>query len=109
MKQATSASPAAVRFTCRFKAGDKVRVALAFPPGHIRTPVFLRGKTGTVVRDYGAFPNPERLAYGMHGLPAMPLYLVKFDMDEVWGGNGAYGPRDTVTADVYDHWLEPAR
>ena len=54
----------APNFKPRFKAGNPVRVALAFPPGHIRTPMFLRGKTGVVLRDFGAFPNPERLAYG---------------------------------------------
>ena len=90
-----------------FQAGDRVRVALAFPPGHIRTPYFLRGKTGVVVRDYGAFPNPERLAYGMNGLPALPLYMVRFGMDEVWAGNGTYAPVDTVTADIYEPWLTP--
>ena len=72
----------------RFKAGDAVRVALAHPPGHIRTPLFLRGKSGVVLRDYGAFPNPERLAYGMHGLPPLVLYMVQFNMDEGWAGDG---------------------
>jgi nitrile hydratase subunit beta len=99
-KGAASAKP-------RFQIGDRVRVPLAFPPGHIRTPLFLRGKTGVVVSIFGTFPNPERLAYGMQGLPAIPLYMVKFTMDEVWQGDGAYGPKDTVTADIYDHWLEP--
>jgi nitrile hydratase subunit beta len=89
-----------------WRAGDRVRVALAFPPGHIRTPLFLRGKTGVILREYGVFPNPERLAYGMHGEPALTLYMVKFTMDEVWGGAGAYGPKDTVTADIYEHWLQ---
>ena len=91
----------------RFKAGDKVRVAAAFPPGHVRTPMFLRGKTGGVLRDFGAFPNPERLAYGMHGLPAVTLYMVQFTMDEIWAGKGTYGPVDTLTADIYEHWLAP--
>ena len=36
------------------EAGDEVRVALAYPPGHIRTPHFLRGKKGVVLRDFGA-------------------------------------------------------
>ena len=93
--------------TSRLKVGDRVRVARAFPPGHIRTPMFLRGKSGVILRDFGAFPNPERLAYGMHGLPAISLYMVRFAMDEVWHGEGSYGPNDTVTADIYEHWLEP--
>lgn len=92
----------------RFEIGERVRVALAFPPGHVRTPLFLRGKTGVIVRNYGRFPNPERLAYGMHGEPALTLYMVKFPMDEVWDGEGAYEAGDTVTADIYEHWLQPA-
>jgi nitrile hydratase len=92
----------------RFAAGARVRVLEAHPPGHIRTPLYLRGKRGVILRDFGAWPNPERLAYGMHGLPAITLYQVAFTMVEVWAGDGTYGPRDTVTADIYEHWLEPA-
>jgi nitrile hydratase len=89
-----------------FVPGDQVRVRLAFPPGHIRTPYFLRGKRGVVLRDYGAFANPEALAFGGDGLPKRTLYRIKFRMDEVWAGDGVYGCMDTVTADIYEHWLE---
>ena len=92
-----------------FAIGDKVRVAQAYPPGHVRTPGFLRGRTGVVVRHFGAFPNPERLAYGMSGLPLLNLYQILFTMDEVWQGDGDYGPADTVTADVYENWLDAAQ
>ncbi|MAI45582.1 MAG: nitrile hydratase subunit beta [Hyphomicrobiaceae bacterium TMED74] len=90
-----------------FKVGDRIRVAQASPPGHVRTPQFVRGKTGVIIRHFGAFPNPERLAYGMSGLPKLDLFQVKFDLDQVWDGNGKYGPHDTVTADLYENWLEP--
>ena len=89
-----------------FNIGDQVRVAAAFPPGHVRTPAFVRGRSGTIIRHFGAFPNPERLAYGMNGLPKLNLYQVLFTMDEVWQGDGAYAPADTVTADIFEHWLE---
>ncbi len=89
-----------------FAVGDRVRVAAAFPPGHVRTPLFLRGRSGVIIRHFGAFANPERLAYGMSGRPLLNLYQVKFTMDEVWRGDGAYAPGDTVTADIYEHWLE---
>lgn len=88
-----------------------MRVAHAFPPGHVRTPSFVRGLTGTVIRHFGAFPNPSNLAYGMSGLPKLDLYQVAFDMDDVWqqsDGGPAYTAGDTVTADIYDNWLEPA-
>ena len=91
----------------RFNVGDRVRVTHAFPPGHVRAPQFIRGKEGVIVRHFGAFPNPERLAYGMSGLPALDLFQVKFTMDDVWLGDGKYAAADTVTADVYENWLEP--
>lgn len=91
----------------RFGVGDRVRVAYAFPPGHVRAPQFIRGKEGTIMRHFGAFPNPERLAYGMSGRPALDLFQVRFSMDTVWDGEGVYAAGDTVTADVYENWLEP--
>ena len=91
----------------RFVTGDRVRVTRAFPPGHVRTPTFVRGLVGTVVRHFGAFANPSELAYGMSGHPRLDLYQVAFDMDEVWADGGAYATGDSVTADIYDNWLEP--
>ena len=32
--------------------GDRVRVREDFPPGHIRTPVYVRGKEGVVTRGF---------------------------------------------------------
>ena len=42
-------------------------------PAHIRTPHYLRGRNGTVVRRLGAFPNPEDLAFGRPADAARPL------------------------------------
>jgi nitrile hydratase subunit beta len=88
-----------------FLVGDRVRVRTDSPSGHMRTPSYIRGKTGIVSRLHGAFRNPEQLAYGRDGLPKMPLYLVTFDAAHVWGDE-ARG--DTVAVDIYEHWLEPA-
>ena len=56
-----------------FAAGARVRVKDDWPetrgPVHIRTPHYLRGMRGTVVRGLGAFPNPEDLAFAR---PAEP-------------------------------------
>lgn len=83
-----------------------LRVRRDMPPGHVRTPAYLRGKIGWVERALGPFPNPEQLAYG---LPAQPLTLmrVRFAMTEVWGDE-ADAPHDTIDAEIYSHWLEPA-
>jgi len=80
-----------------------VRVRDDMPPGHVRTPAYLRGKTGTVERILGPFPNPEQLAYGLKG-EALPLYRVRFEMRDVWGAD-AENPTDTLEAEIYAHWL----
>ena len=47
-------------------------------PCHIRTPHYLRGRSGTVVRHLGDFPNPEDLAFARPA-PRLPLYHVAFE------------------------------
>ena len=93
--------------TARFAVGDEVRVRQAYPPGHVRTPYFIRGKRGRVTRVIGAFANPEELAYGRNGLPKQPLYWVQFPQTNLWPGY-AGGEADSAVIDVYEHWLEPA-
>jgi nitrile hydratase len=91
----------------RFNIGDKVRVRRADPPGHRRTPLYIRGKQGVIERVCGAFPNPEELAYGFDGKPARVLYRVRFMQREVWPNYR--GPsQDTLELEIYEHWLEPA-
>ena len=91
----------------KFKPGDRVKVLKAYPPGHIRTPHYVRGCTGEVERVCGAFPNPEELAMMRSGLPAQPLYRVRFLQREVWPGY-AGNPRDVLEVEVFEHWLDPA-
>ena len=59
--------------------GDRqfMRVRSDMPPGHVRTPAYLRGKVGWVERVLGPFPNPEQLAYGLPG-DDMPLMRIRF-------------------------------
>ena len=91
----------------RFNVGDPVRVRLAFPPGHIRTPFYIRGCVGEVERICGAFPNPEELAQMRSGEPKQPLYRVRFRQKDVWPDyRGA--DADVVEVEIYQHWLEAA-
>jgi hypothetical protein len=90
----------------RFKAGDKVSVRMEDRPGHIRTPWYIRGKTGRVERVHGEFLNPESLAFGGDGLPKRPLYLVAFNQTDVW--ENVRASKDKVLVDIYEHWLDPA-
>ena len=85
---------------------QRVRVARHMPPGHVRTPAYVRGCVGTIERSLGPFPNPEARAYGLPGAPA-PLHRVRFRMDTLWGAD-AERPDDTVEVEIYAHWLEPA-
>ena len=88
----------------RLSPGAVVRVRADYPPGHIRTPVYLRGKQGVVQRYFGAFENPERLAYNLTG-PKKDLYKVRFRAADLWPDYQG-SPKDVIEADIYDHWLE---
>ena len=81
-------------------------VRRAYPPGHIRTPWYIRGKTGVVERICGDFGNPEELAYGRDGKPKQTLYRVRFMQNEVWE-DYTENPSDTVDIEIFEHWLEP--
>ncbi|MGQ0655299.1 MAG: SH3-like domain-containing protein [Betaproteobacteria bacterium] len=91
----------------RYKPGQRVKVLKAYPPGHIRTPHYIRGCTGEVERICGAFPNPEELAQMRDGLPAQPLYRVRFRQKDVWP-DYAGADADVLEIEIYQHWLEPA-
>lgn len=84
--------------------GDRVRVRDDYPPGHIRTPVYVRGKEGVVTKSFGAFPNPEQLAIGRDGLPKKTLYEVRFRQIDLWP-DYAGSLYDTLDIDIYEHWL----
>ena len=91
----------------RFKPGDHVLVRVSNPPTHYRTPMYVQGKTGMVDSLWGAFPNPESLAYGGDGSPRQPLYRVEFAQKDLW--DNYRGPEtDKLLIDIYQHWLEPA-
>lgn len=91
-----------------FQPGARVRVRDDWPerrgPCHIRTPHYLRGRTGTVERLLGRFANPEDLAFGRPA-PARALYHVLFDQPPIWDEGR---PGDEVLVEIFEHWLEPA-
>ncbi len=82
----------------------KVRVHDRWPPGHIRTPAYIRGKVGCVERNLGPFNNPEQNAYRLDP-DQHDLVRVRFTMDELWGTDAEH-PTDTIEVEVYSHWLE---
>jgi nitrile hydratase len=89
----------------RFSAGQTVRVLPGIAPGHIRTPWYCRGKTGRIERICGAFGNPEELAFNRRDGADVPLYRVRFTMEEIWGADSERAG-DTVDIEIFEHWLE---
>ena len=89
-----------------FTTGDWVEVHQGIPPGHRRTPAYIRGKRGVVERICGSFPNPEELAYGFDGLPKRILYRVAFKQVDVWLGYSGSN-NDTIEIEIFEHWLKP--
>jgi nitrile hydratase len=91
-----------------FAPGAAVRVRDDWPETrgkvHIRTPHYLRGKPGTVVRQLGAYPNPEDLAFARPAA-TKPLYHVAFAQDVLWPDGRS---SDTLLVEIYEHWLESA-
>ena len=88
----------------RFNVGDAVSVKRIYPPGHRRTPYYIRGKHGVIERICGAFPNPEEIAYGFDGEPKRVLYRVRFPQYHVWPGyNGS--AHDVIEMELFEHWL----
>lgn len=92
----------------RFRPGDAVKVRTGNPPGHLRTPFYIRGKQGVIERVCGEFRNPEELAYRRSGEPRKTLYRVRFAQSHVWPGYA--GPQaDTIDIEIYEHWLDQAK
>ena len=91
----------------RFDVGDRVQVKRSFPPGHRRTPHYIRGKHGVIERICGVFPNPEELAYGFDGLPKRPLYRVRIRQTDIWPDYKG-SDKDVLELEIYEHWLKKA-
>ena len=91
----------------RFAPGDRVRVRMRLPPGHVRTPWYCRGQVGMVERVCGRFRNPELLAYGNRDAAHEVLYRVGFASRSLWPDYEG-SDQDRVEIEIYEHWLEPA-
>jgi len=88
-----------------FAPGDEIRVSDEWPeangPVHIRTPHYVRGRRGRVLRRLGAFPNPEDLAFARPA-PVIDLYHVAFAVRDIWPD--APG-EDEIAVEIFEHWL----
>lgn len=87
-------------------AGMRVAVKDAWPerdgPVHVRTPHYVRGRHGVVLRHLGDFPDPGDIAFERP--PAIRrLYHVAFPFRELW----PEGTGDELVVEIYGHWLTP--
>ena len=89
----------------RFSVGQQVRSSTASPRGHTRLPIYARGRVGQVVMRHGAHVLPDSNAHGLGEAP-QHLYAVRFAARELWGPQAS--PRDSVTLDLWESYLEPA-
>jgi nitrile hydratase beta subunit len=88
----------------RYAQGDRVRARNLNPSGHTRLPRYVRGKAGTVVRDWGVFVFPDTNAHHA-GTKRQHCYSVVFDARELWGKSAA--SRERVHIDLWEDYLEP--
>lgn len=98
--------------TEKFAPGTHVRVRNDWPetrgPAHIRTPHYVRGAHGQVVRTLGTFRNPEDLAFARPA-PPRALYQVRFDRQPIWQNPGPDDhSNDDLLVEIFEQWLEPA-
>ena len=79
-----------------FRVGDLVRVCHENDDGNPRTPGYVLGRTGEIVRAYGVVVNPLD-----HLQPYPPLYTLRFPLSPEQ-------PTDNLYADLHEDWLEPS-
>lgn len=73
--------------------------------GHTRLPAYAAGALGRVLCCHGAHVLPDSSAHGLGEAPE-PLYTVVFAAGELWAA--PENPRDEVTLDLWQSYLEPA-
>ncbi len=86
----------------RFQINERVRVKNEHPQSHTRAPRYVRGRLGTIESYYGVHVFADASALGTR--EGEPLYSVRFDARELWGG--ARGAGDSVLVDLWQPYLE---
>ena len=89
-----------------YSVGDRVRVNLdAHITEHVRTPWYIQGKYGSIIKIHGSFPNPEDLAYGIKTSHPIILYMVEFNLMDIWVTETTTDRQEFVCVDIFEHWL----
>lgn len=91
-----------------YELGARVRIQTREAAGHVRTPAYMMGKIGIVNRRKGYYLKPEDLAYGKGDGEPAALYSIRFKQADLWPDYQGHS-QDTLLADIFEYWLEPAR
>jgi len=89
----------------RFVVGAGVRALNINPTTHTRLPRYVRGKVGTIARQYGPANFPDTDEYNLGANPNH-VYSVRFGARELWGRDAS--PKDFIYLDLWERYLEPA-
>ena len=89
----------------KFTVGNIVNVAVRFPIGHYRVPMYLRGKQVKIVRILGLYINPEEEAFGRNAGNKIWSYLISILQKELWP-NYLGKESDRLEIEVFEPWLE---
>ena len=84
-----------------FRPGDEVEVRNTHPKGHTRCPRYVRGVRGTIQAHRGTHVLPDASAHGEDR--AEPLYNVRFDAADLWGGD--HTDADAVHIELWESYL----
>lgn len=86
-----------------FKVGDRVRAKVIHPQTYTRLPRYVRGKIGTITKDYGVYVFPDTVGQRLD-LKPQHVYSVRFAAQELWGVDAP--ANDALFIDLFDDHLE---
>ena len=89
----------------RFEAGNIANVALRYPIGHYRVPMYMRGKQVQILRVLGLYVNPEEEAFGRNAGSKIWSYLITIHQKELWPDYQG-DKNDRLEIEIFEPWLE---
>ncbi len=88
-----------------FEVGNAANVALRYPIGHYRVPMYMRGKQVKILRVLGLYINPEEEAFGRNAGSKIWSYLVTIQQKELWPEYQGH-KNDRLEIEIFEPWLE---
>lgn len=87
-----------------YSIGDRVIVRASFADGHVRTPGYVKGKVGRLIRKGHRLPFPGQAGH-MEAHQMEQTWLVEFDRSHIWDDDTTPG---TITVDLWESYFSPA-